>query len=362
MKRLLVSVVLAIGSVGILFSAGTYGISWYYGGQRGTHCADCHEMADLTHAVHGSPHRNVGCTDCHDTSLGTKIRHIAVHLRHRWPEAIRLRDVDVVQMTADCQKCHQHEYATWHAGPHSATYRQIFADPAHNRKRRLMDDCLRCHGMHYDGPVRDLVQPMDEQGPWRVVRSGFAGQPAIPCQACHWIHRDGALETNPGKRISVAGKPLHDSLAFFDRREQMHFAAAALPVPQLYDQRRPVKMSLDRRQALCYQCHAPRAAEVGTAAAADHWGPQVASGDDRTPMGVHEGLSCFSCHSGHNENARASCATCHDKMSNCGLDVEKMDTTYANPDSRHNIHWVQCVDCHTHGIPKPKRAALAAGE
>ena len=41
------------------------------------------------------------------------------------------------------------------------------------------------------------------------------------------------------------------------------------------------------------------------------WGPQVGSGDDRTPMGVHEGLSCISCHDGHNENARASCKTCH---------------------------------------------------
>jgi hypothetical protein len=39
-------------------------------------------------------------------------------------------------------------------------------------------------------------------------------------------------------------------------------------------------------------------------------------------------------------------------MSNCGLDVEKMDTTYANSASAHNIHWVKCADCHQHGIPK----------
>ena len=28
----------------------------------------------------------------------------------------------------------------------------------------------------------------------------------------------------------------------------------------------------------------------------------IASGDDRTPMGVHEGLSCFACHQGHQQS------------------------------------------------------------
>jgi hypothetical protein len=80
----------------------------------------------------------------------------------------------------------------------------------------------------------------------------------------------------------------------------------------------------------------------------------VGSGDDRTPMGVHEGLSCISCHDGHNENARASCKTCHPQMSHCGIDVEKMDTTFSSATSQHNIHWVKCTDCHLHGIPKAK--------
>ena len=57
-------------------------------------------------------------------------------------------------------------------------------------------------------------------------------------------------------------------------------------------------MSQDPRQALCYQCHAPRQPEAGTVAAVNGWGRQVGSGDDRTPMGVHEGLSCLSCHNG----------------------------------------------------------------
>ncbi len=362
MKALLRVAALCLAAAVVLGAAGVSGASLYYDSQHGAGCTSCHEMAAYVGGVHDSAHRSQNCLDCHDTSLATKLRHIAVHLGRTGPEAIRLRDVDVVSMTSACQKCHQQEYATWHAGPHSATYRQIFTDAKQNTQRRLMDDCLRCHGMHYDGSVRDLVQPLNATGPWRVVRAGFADQPTMPCLTCHWIHREGSLETKPAERISVAGSPVHDSLAFFDRRERMHFAAAELPLPQLFDGATPVKVCPDRRQAICYQCHAPRQPDTGSVAAAHHWGPQAGSGDDRTPLGVHEGLSCFSCHQGHNENARASCKTCHPKMSHCGIDVEKMDTSYSNPASRHNIHWVRCTDCHTHGVPRAGRAAIASGE
>ena len=93
------------------------------------------------------------------------------------------------------------------------------------------------------------------------------------------------MKPRPPERISVAVQPVHDSLAFFDRRERMHFAATALSIPQLHDGARAVKMNQDPRQAICYQCHAPRQPEAGTVAAANHWGPQVGSGDDRTPDG-----------------------------------------------------------------------------
>jgi len=175
--------------------------------------------------------------------------------------------------------------------------------------------------------------------------------------ACHQIHREGAQETRPASRISVAGAAVPDSLTFYDRRETLHFTAAALSIPQLCDGARKVTISQDPRQALCYQCHASRIPDTGSIAAVNAWGPQVGSGDDRTPMGVHEGISCISCHDGHSENTRASCKTCHPQMSNCGLDVEKMDTTYASATSVHNIHWVKCTDCHQHGIPKVKAPA-----
>jgi hypothetical protein len=362
MRQYLGIAAIVLGAAALVAGGGTYGVSRYYAVQHGQHCADCHEMAEYVSAAHGSPHRNAGCTDCHKVSLATKLRHVRVHLTGNWPEAIRLRDVDVVEMVPNCQNCHQHEYATWHAGPHSATYSQIFADPGHNSKRHLMEDCFRCHGMHFDGSVRDVVQPQNTQGPWRIVRSGFADQPAMPCQACHQVHHEGPMSAKPSARISVAGQPADDSLAFYDRRESVHFTAASLPIPQLHDGARAVKMSQDARQALCYQCHAPRVPETGTAAAANRWGMQVGSGDDRTAMGVHEGLSCISCHNGHNENTRASCKTCHPQMSNCGLDVEKMDTTYANSSSAHNIHWVKCADCHQHGVPKVKKPAAEKAE
>jgi len=154
----------------------------------------------------------------------------------------------------------------------------------------------------------------------------------------------------------MAGQPVHESLAFFDRRERIHFAAAALTLPVLHDGSRLVTVSPDQRAAMCYQCHAPRVPEPGSAAEKNGWGVQYRSGDDRTPVGVHEGISCIACHNGHNQNARASCKTCHPQMSNCGIDVEKMDTSFLNAKSPHNIHWVKCEDCHQHGIPKAKAA------
>ena len=357
MRRFLRNAAMVIVSLAIVAGASIYGASWYYTSPSGNGCAKCHEMATFVDVMQASPHRNVGCMDCHQASLAAKLRHIRVHLVGPLPEAIRLRDVDVLEMVPNCEKCHRHEYAAWHAGPHNATYGQIFTNPRQNSQQHLMDDCLRCHGMHFDGSVRDLVQPQNTVGPWHLIRSGFADQPAIPCQACHWVHRAGALETRPVARISVAGAPVYDWLAFYDRRESMHFAAAALSIPQLRDGARVVNMNQDPRQAICYQCHAPRQPEAGTVAAANAWGAQVGSGDDRTPVGVHEGLSCISCHGDHNENTRASCKTCHPQMSHCGLDVEKMDTTYASASSPHNIHWVRCADCHQHGIPKVRTPA-----
>jgi hypothetical protein len=338
--------VLAVGAV--------FGASAYYSSERGKGCARCHEMAAVAASVHGSQHRGVGCMQCHRVNLKTKLRHIRVHLFGPMPEAIRVRSADVAEMTTDCQGCHRKEYADWHAGPHSATYNDVFLNASQNRKQRLVDDCLRCHGMYFEGSIRNLVEPVDAKGPWRLVWPRMANMPTIPCMACHQVHREGDIETKPQSRFGVAGPREDESLAFYDRRERMHIAAAGLPLPVVFDGVRRVNVSQDARQVVCYQCHAPSPPDAGSVAALKGWSLQAGSGDDRTPMGVHEGIPCTACHLGHNQSARASCKSCHPQMSHCGIDVEKMDTTFLSAASPHNIHWVKCTDCHQHGIPAMK--------
>ena len=111
MKRLIRLVLAACFLIAVLSVAGVFGASAYYTSERGQGCASCHEMAAVVASVHGSQHRTVGCMQCHRASLATKLRHVRVHLFGPMPEAIRLRNADVVEMTPDCQSCHRKEYA-----------------------------------------------------------------------------------------------------------------------------------------------------------------------------------------------------------------------------------------------------------
>jgi hypothetical protein len=305
-------------------------------------CESCHEIRPMVDQWRSSSHRNVECTKCHEYSTMRSARRFAAHVKGEIPEQPKIGLQDIDKLVERCGSCHQQQYAEWKAGPHSATYSRIFADKAHNQKRKLMDDCLRCHGMHFEGNIGELVQPQDAKGPWTIVKRENVNRPAMPCMACHSVHRFGEPTAKPEQRAAGKQPAVRPSLALFDRRSRMHVSAAALPIPAVVDGDRPLKMSPDPRQGLCYQCHAPLA------------GNALKSGDDRTPAGVHEGLSCFACHQGHQMNTRASCASCHPKMSNCGLDVEKMDTTFRDAKSRFDIHTVKCADCHPKGVPKRK--------
>jgi hypothetical protein len=102
-----------------------------------------------------------------------------------------------------------------------------------------------------------------------------------------------------------------------------------------------VKVSDDIVMRNCIQCHAPNALH------------QAGTADDRTPRGVHEGLSCTACHEPHSNDAKNSCASCHPAISNCKLDVTKMNTSYADVKSVNNIHFVACANCH--GIENPRK-------
>lgn len=328
------------------------GASLYYRYSGGNGCARCHEIWQPYRDWHESAHRNVPCADCHgdiftlDAGFHLKnLSRLAAHLRGRVPEQVRLKTEDVLKIGQRCAKCHREEYAQWSTGPHNATYSRLFLDIDHNRRTRLMDDCLRCHGMHYNGSIRDLVTPIDTNGPWRLLNSDLAAQSAIPCITCHQMHRHGDPMFRPDKKPDDVGprqEISRPSLALFDRRQQDYISLGSLPLPQMYEKDRLIRISPDPRQALCYQCHAPLA------------GGQAGSGDDRTPRGVHEGLSCLACHEKHGQTTRASCATCHPQLSNCGLNVETMDTTFKSVKSHHDVHTVKCLDCHTHGVPKKR--------
>ncbi len=350
--RTLRRLLLLAASAALVGLAALAGTSLYYGGEDGKACARCHEIRPMVESWSASSHRSVACKDCHGSSFTAQLRMHAKNLQRVWlharglvPEQIHVRHQDVVALVERCRACHRQEYADWQSGPHGAPYAAIFINPEHNSSQQLMDDCLRCHAQHFEGGIRDLVTPLDRKGPWTFVHEGDAGLPAVPCLSCHSLHRRGEPYAPRSQRVVLEGREqeiLRPSLALYDRRALEHVAVGQLPLPAMREGERPVKASPDRRQALCYQCHAPRA------------GNQVFSGDDRTPVGVHEGLSCQACHAGHGLTTRASCAGCHPRLSNCGIDVEKMDTTFKSRESRNDVHRVACIDCHPKGVPQKK--------
>jgi hypothetical protein len=334
--------------------------SLYYRSTAGEGCARCHEIRQDWELWRASTHRSVACAACHgDAMTGgagfhlANFRRLIRHVRGEVPEQIRIRGLDNWAMLERCKNCHRQEFADWQMGPHGSTFAKFFLDQKHNRQRLLEDDCLRCHGMQFEGGMRDLVAPLDTKGPWAIKDARWTNLPAIPCLACHQMHRRGEPlgKLPPREARSPAREPIfRPSLALFDRREMEPVANGDLAIPKMLDGARPVRMSPDQRQALCYQCHAPLATR------------QVNSGDDRTGIGVHEGISCLACHEKHGQQTRASCANCHPRWSNCGLDVEKMDTTFVSAKSTHNIHFVKCADCHTKGVPKKRTIQQAAGD
>jgi len=341
----------------VVLAAGLFLLNLGYtagGSVSGEYCTLCHEIVPSRDHWAGSSHRNVQCKACHGglftANLGFHLNNfhrLLTHVKGELPERIILDGAQADFVAGRCQACHQGNWSRWMAGGHSMRYADVFLNVSQNRRVSLNEDCTRCHGMYDQGAVESIVTPMDTLGPWRLLDPRKAGIHAIPCLACHRVHAAGDTTAAPDysrpKEISYSrtGKTITPSLAFYDRRERMHFGAEILPLPVVVDSAgRVITISPDRRQGLCYQCHAPQP------------GFRLASGDDRTPAGVHEGISCLGCHDPHSQDAAASCDNCHPKMSNCGLDVRRMDTTFRDLSSPHNIHRVSCLDCHPAGVPK----------
>lgn len=309
-------------------------------------CRACHEQLGLPHAG-DTAHTSFDCQDCHRHALSPAF-HASKNSASAKPLtavdtlAIHLNETQVLAVHRQCRSCHETEFKQWTASPHAITFGQSFLNSTHNKVEQPINDCLRCHAMFFEGEVGDLVTPLNQKGPWRMKSSSLAKHPSIPCLSCHQIHaeepapaplpRYAALRPAPEKTSTTTG--------LYDHREKRFFNLSLLPQPKVSDGSALLKMSTDPRIRNCYQCHSP---------AATH---RAGSSDDRTPRGVHAGLSCLDCHGAHNLSARNSCAQCHPKNSHCNQDVAQMDTTFKNASSPHDIHTVACADCHQGGIPK----------
>jgi nitrate/TMAO reductase-like tetraheme cytochrome c subunit len=343
---------LAILSIALLVVAiGLGGFSLYWDSTSPqSSCAACHEIQSSSNMWAQSGHRELPCKDCHGTassnglhSLKEKGMMFVHHFTRSGTEPVSLNETQVLEILDNCRRCHSREYAKWTSGGHSATYASIFLNEKHNATEQLNADCLRCHGMFYDGSIQDLVAPISVKGPWKLNMPEKSSQPAIPCLACHKVHRKGSpavrAEYSDPKKIFYDRKVDRSKALFFDRYEKSHIEVADLPLPGLWVGEEKVEVSDDARQKICLQCHAPNAFH------------QAGTADDRTPRGVHEGIGCLACHDNHSNQSRQSCMNCHPAISNCQLDVTKMNTTFADGKSPHNIHFVRCIDCHTKGIP-----------
>jgi hypothetical protein len=316
-------------------------------------CLSCHEISASFNHWQNSAHREINCKECHGTvlsngihSLKEKADMVSSHLSDENIENIKLDEAQIVETMERCIKCHQTEYSNWKASGHSAKYSDIFLDKKHNSTERLNFDCLRCHGMFFNGTVEDLVEPIDTKGPWKLKNQEISGHPTIPCMACHQIHSEGMPEKFPDYSNPAAIQSKRNQTSaiagFYNRPDANFFRADFLPEAKIFEKERIIQVSDDRRQRVCIQCHAPNS-----------W-HQSGSSDDRTPTGVHEGISCLACHANHSNKSENSCSTCHPAMSNCGIEVETMNTSYKDPKSTNNIHFVKCSDCHKENIEQLK--------
>jgi hypothetical protein len=273
-------------------------------------CKGCHLRHDPKVSL-VSPHDVIACTECHQHPLSAKIHKKFSKQTYEKKAStdlalVRLNEEQLLSVTQQCQECHEADAADNKTSHHNMTYSQAFLNTEHNSIEQPHNDCLRCHGMYFEGRVDDIVTPINNKGPWKLVSDKLADRPVMTCLTCHQIHPDEALTplgTNDTFNLNAA----RPAVGFFDRREHLFFPLAALPQPQVYDGTNAVKMSTDKRIRVCYQCHAPSAYH------------QIGTSDDRTPRDEHVGLSCFDCHSTHSLETKTSCARCHPNGTKPGL-------------------------------------------
>ena len=307
-------------------------------------CAQCHEIAPSHSSWLSSAHAEVACIDCHGTalsyglhSLKEKAGMVTTHLSGgKYNEDIHLTEKQVLQLTDRCIGCHQSEHAGWLASGHAVNYREIFLDQKHNAMEKPYWDCFRCHGMFYDGNIHDMMSLDGESTTWAFKDKEQELLPTIPCLACHQIHSENPVSERFVSTSDTATRIVRNpKTALYMRSDKLYLRSDKLTPVVMKDGDRPVNGAIDSNTLLCQQCHAP------------NYVHHAGSEDDRTPVGVHEGLSCTSCHKTHSNDTHDSCVQCHAEASkNCKMDVRQLNTTYLVKNSSNDIHRITCVSCH----------------
>jgi hypothetical protein len=290
-------------------------------------CARCHEIAPAHAQWTKSAHANVRCIDCHGTaisggfhSFAEKANMVFVHFtKGKENYDIHLSERQVLDINKRCIACHQSEYAGWMASGHAVNYKEIFMDSTHNAMEKPYWDCLRCHGMFYDGNIHDLMDlESTSSKDWKIRDKKQEMLPAIPCLACHQMHTDNPVseryvQLDDLSRADVARNP---RTALYMRADMFHLRADKLPKPEMYKGDSIVEYASDPNTLLCMQCHAPNSKR------------QVGSEDDCTVTGAHEGISCIACHRPHSGTTRESCIQCHPSLTE-----EQIKAVYEEPHS-----------------------------
>jgi hypothetical protein len=309
-------------------------------------CASCHEIREAYEQWTVSAHRGFDCKSCHGTALSTGLNslreaagRLKMHIREDSIGDVHISEKHAGRVMNRCRTCHQDEYTRWLSGGHSMKFSDVFLNEEMNRRDLVSEKCLKCHGMYYQDSFDMLMAPLDTIGPWKIISPNHPARYAIPCLACHSMHTPGQPAVPPDyahpREKSYALPEPYPRAGFYNRTDKIHYRADQLPKLFFYtEDNQDTKVSDEPLMRVCQQCHTPDASH------------RAGTGNDHTPLGVHEGLSCMACHQPHTNDARSSCKNCHPALSNCGLDVEKMNTSMADQHSPNDIHFVKCADCH----------------
>ena len=176
-------------------------------------------------------------------------------------------------------------------------------DSVHNAKEKPYWDCLRCHGMFYNGNIHDLMELKDTSyTQWKIRDKKQEMYPAIPCLACHQMHTDNPVSQRYVTLNDSSRAARNPRTALYMRPDKRYMRADKLPKPVMYKGDTEIDYASDPNTLLCMQCHAP------------DFKHQVSSEDDCTVTGVHSGISCIACHRPHSGETKESCIQCHPSL------------------------------------------------